>query len=138
MCFEKFLPVSQQKATSRIHKADIKKLFKDVPDIKLTDSNYKLVDIDHLQKYLQKNHVNIRKYEKTIHDCDDFSYILMGDITRWDSDLAFGILWAYKPDGEYHSLNIAISTDEKVILIEPQTDKIIWDLEEWDLRFVLM
>jgi hypothetical protein len=138
MCLTRFIPVPRQKSTARIYKVDVYKLFRDIPDVKLSDNNYKLVDIKQLQKFLQKNLTSTRKYRKTIHDCDDFSYILIGDVTKWDPDLAFGIVWAYKPDGEYHALNIAIATNRKIILIEPQNDRIIWDLTGWDLRFVMM
>ncbi|WP_406660874.1 lectin MOA-related protein [Methanolobus sp. ZRKC3] len=132
------LPVPKQRSTARIYKTDINKLLKGIPETKISDSNYKLVDVKQLRKFLRRNLSSARVYRKTVHDCDDFSFILMGDVTRWDSDLAFGIVWAYKPDGEYHALNVAIGTDRRVCLIEPQNDKVIRDVGGWDLRFVMM
>jgi hypothetical protein len=37
-----------------------------------------------------------------------------GDITRWDSGLAFGIAWVIKETGGYHSLNCCIGLDKKI------------------------
>jgi hypothetical protein len=133
-----FLPTPQQKSTARISKPDVLKLFSYVQDTKLSDQNYKMVDVDQLQKFLRKDLTSLRKYKKTVHDCDDFSFILMGDVTKWDSDLAFGIAWGYNPSGTYHAFNIAIDITQQVRIIEPQTDEIFVDLDEWDIRFVIM
>jgi hypothetical protein len=130
-------PFRQQLSEKRIYRTDIIKLFSGVDDLKLSDPNYKLVDVGMLQKFLKRNKIDKREYKHPEHDCDDFSYILFGDVTRWDSDLAFGIAWGYTPSGTYHAFNIAIDTERQVRIIEPQTDEIFMP-DNWDIRFVLM
>lgn len=128
----------KQKSIKRIVSNDVKTLLADFDEIKLSDSSYKLVDIERLKKFLKYNNTDRRVYKKIKHDCDDFSYILQGDVTRWDSDLAFGIAWVHKPNGVYHAMNVCITTDYEVVLIEPQTDRIISVLVGWVLKFVMM
>jgi hypothetical protein len=132
------LPVSQQKSETTMSKIYVMQAFKNVDDLKLTDTRYKLVDINQLKIFLSRNTVNSRKYVSDSNDCDDFALILLGDVTRWDSDLAFGIAFVVKEDGDYHALNVLISTQKKVYLVEPQTDEVFLVPDNWDIRFVLM
>ncbi|MCL7414377.1 MAG: hypothetical protein M8353_12330 [ANME-2 cluster archaeon] len=134
-------PVPQQTPAIRIDREVLKEQLTSTfhgADIKLSDPSYKLVDIGHIQKFLERNSGSERKYITTSNDCDDFSFILMGDVTRWDPDLAFGIAWGYNPSGTYHAFNMAIDTTEEVQIVEPQSDEIYVNTEEWDVRFVLM
>jgi hypothetical protein len=131
-------PVRQQSSEKRIYRTDIIKLFRGVDDLKLSDPNYKLVDVGMLQKFLKRNKIDKREYKHPEHDCDDFSYILFGDVTKWDSDLAFGIAWVLRDDGKYHSLNVFIATDKKIYFVEPQTDDVFLVPDNWDIRFVMM
>jgi hypothetical protein len=136
---------SKQKMINRITSSEIVKLFDEsndpiikVSDLYLTDRTFKLVDINYLKKYLKDNSVSEYKYVKEIHDCDDFSYILQGDITRWDSDLAFGIIHGKTIDGYSHAWNVCIGTDKKVWFIEPQTDEIWTPKVNYKIYLVLM
>jgi hypothetical protein len=95
-----------------------------------TDTRYKLVDLDHLQVWLCVNPVNRRAYVPIVHDCDDFADILLGDINRWDSDLAVGSCWFRRPYG-LHALNWCVCTNRQVWLIEPQTDRIFKIPDNW-------
>jgi hypothetical protein len=131
-------PIRQQSSNERIHKVGLNKLFRGVDDLKFSDPNYKLVDVDHLKKFLKRNATNQRQYENPSNDCDDFSYILLGDVTKWDSDLAFGIAWVITEDGQFHALNVFVGTDKKVYFVEPQTDEVFLVPDNWDIRFVLM
>lgn len=131
-------PVRQQSSEKRIYRTDIIKLFRGVDDLKLSDPNYKLVDVGMLQKFLKRNKIDKREYKHPEHDCDDFSYILFGDVTRWDSDLAFGIAWVVREGYDYHALNVLIGTDKRVYFVEPQTDEVFLVPDNWDIRFVLM
>jgi len=132
------LPVSQQKSETTMSKIYVMQLFKSVDNLQLTDTNYKLVDVDKLKTFLARNSTSSRQYVSDSNDCDDFALILLGDVTRWDSSLAFGIAFVVKEDGDYHALNVLISTQKKVYLVEPQSDEVFEVPEEWDIRFVLM
>ncbi len=132
------LPVSQQKSEKTMSKIYVMQLFKVVDCLQLTDTRYKLVDINQLKIFLSRNTTNSRKYIADSNDCDDFALILLGDVTRWDSDLAFGMAFVVKEDGDYHALNVLISTEKKVYLVEPQTDDVFEVPDGWELRFVIM
>jgi len=141
-------PFPQQESTDRITASDIVALFDKpvdgdaivkVSDLHITDRTFKLVDIDHLREFLRENPVSDRKYVKERHDCDDYSYILQGDMTRWDSDLAFGIIHGKQiPHGISHAWNICIGTDHKIYFIEPQNDRIWKPDGEWKIWLVVM
>lgn len=122
-----------QVSTVRITLGDVRKLFAahdnlEIDDLHLTDRNFKLVDIEHLRRYLRENPVSERKYVPGKFDCDDFAYVLMGDITRWDSDLCVGIIHGKREGGTMHAWNVCIGTDYKIYFIEPQSDK-VWIAE---------
>lgn len=136
---------SKQKSISRIKSSEIVKLFDEsndpklkVSDMHITDRTFKLVDINYLKEYLKENSVSEDKYIKEIHDCDDFSYILQGDITRWDSDLAFGIIHGKTANGGSHAWNVCIGTDKKVWFIEPQNDRVWKPKEDYKIYLILM
>jgi len=58
-------------------------------------------------------------YVSEFHDCDDFSFRLMGQFSvKPYSGLAFGIAWS-----RTHAYNIVVVTNEGVFIVEPQTDK---------------
>ena len=130
----------------RIEPDELQQMFRDTTenrsiafgDLYLTDRTYKLVDIDHLKKYLRHNPVSKRWYIPDKHDCDDYSFILQGDVTRWDSDLAFGIIHGRRPGKDGHAWNWCVGTDREIWFIEPQDDT-LWKPESfWEIWLVLM
>lgn len=135
MCLAQLF-VRKQTPKLMISKANLFNLVSSADTIKLSDKFYKLVDISRLKKFLKYNRVDKLIYKKDKMDCDDFAVILNGDVTRWDSDLCFGEVWLHKPDGEYHAMNIAVTLDYEVVLVEPQTDEIITDLTGYVFDFV--
>jgi hypothetical protein len=88
------------------------------------DSSYILVDLDILIEYLKYNDISDYRYITNDFDCEDFSYALMGDVTKWDSRLAFGIVWVKQPAGTYHALNFCIAEDKQLYFVEPQINEI--------------
>jgi len=86
----------------------------------ITDPKYKTTDKKSIKRYLKKNRIDRKEYIKTWHDCEDFSYQLMGDIRNWNSKIAFGIVF-----GRQHAFNFFITKDLEVYAVEPQNDKII-------------
>jgi hypothetical protein len=107
-------------------------------DLHITDRTFKLVDIDHMVEFLKDNPVSKRKYVKGKHDCDDYAYILQGDVTRWDSDLAFGIIHGLTPSGDGHAWNVCVGNDRELWFIEPQDDSVWKPTDFWDIWLVVM
>lgn len=136
--------IPQQESNNRITSTEVKELLKSTvgiggaADYKKSDQTYKLVEIDVLKRYLAANPVSEREYVETVNDCDDFHFILMGDVTKWDSDLAFGIIWGWKPNGVYHAWNWCIGTDRNIWFVEPQNDKAFSPTEFWKTDWLAM
>lgn len=97
-------------------------------ECKTSDKTYIGVDISILTEFLQSNDVSEFEYIPESFDCDDFSFALQGDVTKWDSELAFGIVWITKGN-EGHALNWCISTEGVLYFVEPQ-DNGMYKFEE--------
>lgn len=149
LCPEPVQPIEpsfkQQATTDRISSLDIVKMFGNTSgvvingnDLHITDRTFKLVDIDHMVEFLKDNPVSKRKYVKGKHDCDDYAYILQGDVTRWDSDLAFGIIHGLTPSGDGHAWNVCVGNDRELWFIEPQDDSVWKPTDFWDIWLVVM
>lgn len=91
----------------------------------ISDGIFKLIETSNLRSFLIANPVNKRKYITEFHDCDDFCYELMGDVSKWHPDGAFGMVWGNKAgDGIAHAWNFFIDENKKVKYVEPQNDQI--------------
>jgi len=128
---------STRKATANAVRSLLR--FVGVPDdrIFLSDFEYLLCDLDDIDTLLAQDATNKAEYIREKHDCDDFSYRLMGQfsVMPW-SQLAFGIVWTDK-----HALNCLIDDDAQFWFVEPQTDKLTRKLEDWQgtkIRVVMM
>lgn len=111
------------KTTGSITKTNAKKILKKTgpnAQIWLSDGRYATIKKQQLKEFLNQNKINEKKYLKTRHDCDDFSYELMGAVSNWNSHLAFGIIW-----GRSHAFNFFINENHKVYAVEPQNDLIV-------------
>ena len=86
--------------------------------IYLSDTNYSLTSVDEIRKFLYNDRLNYQKYTES-HDCDNFSYQLMGYFSQWSYSFCFGIAWSGT-----HAFNIFIDKDKKLYVIEPQNDAI--------------
>lgn len=118
----------------------LKTLFPDAK-IYLADTRYGLISRTEYKRFLSKDLVDVRKYERSRHDCDDFSFELMGHASDWCSDLAFGILWVhYEKDGRTmgHALNVLMDTNLSLWCVEPQTDKVFKKPDDWRGELIVM
>ena len=89
----------------------------------ISDGEFNTMDMRNVTDFLKVNPVNDRKYVNEAHDCDDFSYELMGDISTWNSAGAFGMVWGNRAvDGAPHAWNFFIDPNLKVWYVEPQND----------------
>lgn len=134
----------KQTSWSRVTAQEVRTILENNTGIELktsfnnADASYKRVDIDNLKLFVAKNNLSKLVYEKEVLDCDDFSFILQGDVSRYDSDLAFGIVWGVAPQGQGHAFNWAISTDNELIFIEPQTNHVFKPEKLWKITLLIM
>ncbi len=108
--------------SKRVDRSKIRsKLKKVAPDaqIWISDQSYGLLEKDKLNEFLEENKIDLEEYRAVKHDCDDFSFRLLGATTEWCADLSIGIIW-----GDSHAFNLFIDPDMNVWSIEPQTDEI--------------
>ncbi len=90
----------------------------------ISDGLFKLVSTQSLEAFLASDTINNRPYIAEKHDCDDYSYELMGHVSDWNSDNTFGIVWGLNGDGNAHAWNFYIDEKRVVKFVEPQTDTI--------------
>ena len=95
--------------------------------IYLSDNTYWLCSETDIDIFLGIDATNKDQFVAEEHDCDDFSYRLMGQLStpEW-SGIAFGIVWT-----NLHALNCFIDDTGKFWFIEPQTDQLQDKLEAW-------
>ena len=126
-------PLSKQRTNKIITDKEVNKILQktfDKVSFHCADRKYKLVDMNYLKKFLKTNTINNIKYISNDFDCDDFSMLLQGDVTRWDSALAFGIIWGTTPSGNAHAWNWCVGNDRKIWFVEPQRDTIFLPTSE--------
>lgn len=116
----------------------LRKEFGKDASVYLVDWDYHLIDYEEMERFLAEDKTDLAKYVAEYHDCDDFSFRLMGQVSipGW-SDIAFGIVFVQTPTGG-HALNCFISNEEEVLLIEPQSDEIFIKPSDWKVFFCLM
>lgn len=88
------------------------------------DGIYKLINSRDIKLFLDSNPVNKRKYITDFHDCDDYCYELMGDVSTWNPEGSFGMVWGNRTDGVAHAWNCFINENKELWFVEPQTDAI--------------
>lgn len=88
--------------------------------IYLSDRYYYLPSLEDIFDFLDGDETDKEHYVSEFHDCDDFSFRLMGQfhIKPW-SAIAIAIVWS-----GVHAYNLVVVTQEGVFLIEPQTDEV--------------
>lgn len=113
------------KSDQTISSDKIKSLFKNkgCKDIFIGDKSYYPCFFKDIENFLNLNTIDKRKYIPEKHDCDNFSWSLMGKASYILQGFAFGIVWAHTPTGN-HALNFFIDNDNKIWYVEPQTDEI--------------
>lgn len=102
--------------------------------IKIADRKYKKPTRTEVEKLLRETYFEDYEWTKEVFDCDDFAVILNAFVkqNRYKEGAklpwAFGEAWV---KGGEHAVNIVITSDNKILLIEPQADK-IWEASEKD------
>ena len=125
------MAIPTPKLTGEISNADLHQVLKEKlkgvwwffskkPVIYLVDRKYQLTSKSEVERFLKNDKTNLEKYVADFHDCDDFSWTLLGAINAgaW-AGIAFGFAFS-----KTHAFNIFCDGKE-VYIIEPQND-MIW------------
>ena len=86
----------------------------------LSDLNFDVTTVAEAKRFSKETLVNTKKYASESHDCENFSWALLGYWSEGLKSFAFGFAWSNS-----HSFNIMIDSDGKVWIIEPQTNEYI-------------
>jgi len=105
----------------------------------LSDVIYGLCSMTEAKKFSQQTKVAARKWIKEQHDCDEFSFALMGYWNEGLEQFCFGIAWS-----RYHAFNIMLDHKKQVWIVEPQNNNFIRieDIKKnklyWPIRLILI
>lgn len=88
-----------------------------ISDINLSDLSYDLTSMTEAKKFCEETKVQLRDWEEETHDCDNFSYALMGYWSQGLMSFAFGIAWSSS-----HAFNIMFDKNKILWVCEPQTN----------------
>lgn len=95
------------------------------------DSSYYCPPTADVQALLTKSRTDALTWTRSIFDCDDFAFVLKGEVARDNYrnlsrrlPYCFGIVWGYNLGGGHHAMNWVITDDLKFKLVEPQNDSI--------------
>lgn len=86
-------------------------------DFHLSDSNYGLTSVAEAKRFSEETKVMARKW-MVEHDCDEFSFALMGYWNDGLKQFCFGIAWS-----NLHAFNIMIDNKKQIWIVEPQSNK---------------
>jgi len=91
----------------------------------ISDEWFRTIPKTEMVKLLEKDDTETLNYIDVVADCDDFSDVLLGSLTRktWNQGFAIGNLWYYT-ETFGHAVNLFIDDEKKVWIIEPQNDGI--------------
>jgi len=96
----------------------------------ISDEKFRVITKEQMEQLLAKDDTDSLNYVPTYADCDDFSDVLLGQLTRktWIQGFAIGQLWYFNPRFG-HAINI-FCDGAKIWLVEPQNDRILeWNSE---------
>ena len=127
---EQFPPVPEVKDSHKISSSLVYAIISnletagDKTKIYLVDRKYAVPHKkEKLKELLEWSKVNEQSYVLPSHDCNDYAFELLGHLSLWQSELTCGLMF-----GNKHAFNFFIYGEggqEKVKLIEPQTDELL-------------
>lgn len=102
--------------------AEVERILKNggAQQVFLSDEKYQMTDQISVEAFLALDDTDKERYVPIWHDCDDFSFRLMGQFHRgrW-SCVGFAIAWS-----RVHAFNLFIDERGRVLVVEPQADRI--------------
>lgn len=87
-------------------------------DVYISDESLNLTNTESASKFSEETAVQYKKWVQEDHDCDNFSFALMGYWSESLKSFAFGIAWSAK-----HAFNIMVDNNRTIWIIEPQSNK---------------
>jgi len=92
--------------------------------ILISDEWFRVITKEQMEQLLKEDDTDALPYVDTVADCDDFSDVLLGQLTRktWQQGFALGQLWWFCSQFG-HAQNLACTGDE-LLIVEPQNDEI--------------
>ena len=91
--------------------------------IYIPDKCMDLVNENDAREFLSQNLTDRELYVKELFDCDDYARNVYNDARNYGLEV-LGKNWAWAEIWiRGHALNLYVTTDLKVVFIEPQTDK---------------
>jgi hypothetical protein len=97
--------------------------------ILISDEKFRTISAEAMRKLLAEDDTDTLPYIETYSDCDDYSDVLLGQLTRktWTQGFALGQLWYINEQkGFGHAVNL-FCDGTKIWVVEPQSDLIV----EW-------
>jgi hypothetical protein len=96
--------------------------------VAISDEWFRLIKYEDMVNLLKEDDTDTIPYVDTVFDCDDFSDVLLGSLTRktWNQGYAIGNLWYINEELNFgHAVNLFVDDQRRMWIIEPQNDKII-------------
>jgi len=93
----------------------------------ISDERFRTITKEQMEQLLAKDDTDTLPYIPTYADCDDFSDVLLGSLTRktWQQGFAIGQLWYINIEKNFgHAVNV-FCDGEKIWIVEPQNDIIL-------------
>ena len=127
------------------HEEVIRKLCRAWPNLntkclQIADAYYVLPTRNELEKLLFDSSVTAKQYKKEVRDCDDFALLLHADVilSRYCEELpwAFGQIWYQDKKIGGHAINLCITYDVGMLLIEPQNVKIRYPRKNMSIQHI--
>jgi hypothetical protein len=84
----------------------------------ISDENFNTTSKEEAMKFTEETKVQNDKWVAENHDCDNFSFALMGYWSQGLYSFPLGIAWS-----GLHAFNIMVDDDKQIWIIEPQTNK---------------
>jgi len=93
----------------------------------ISDEWFRVITKEQMEKLLKEDDTDALPYIRVVADCDDFSDVLLGQLTKktWNQGYAIGQLWYYT-ESFGHAVNL-FCDGQKIWVVEPQLDLIV----EW-------
>jgi hypothetical protein len=110
---------------------------------KVSDDLYMCVSVESLMRVVKLDRFRELEYSPGSRDCDDFSFALLGLVRSLLPGAPFGFAWVEVRDEKgklqyYHSLNVFVTADKEVLLIEPQTGRFFSKPKNWVYELVVI
>jgi hypothetical protein len=87
-------------------------------EVYISDEWFNLTSQEEASKFSEETHVQYASWVQENHDCDNFSFALLGYWSEGLKSFAFGAAWSAR-----HAFNIMVDSNKEVWIIEPQTNK---------------